>query len=141
MKNNPVTDGDLNGFLKDHPHVKVVGDFNSVVRVGVDWARPGSDSTVKREYPKGYNPHEDKEQEEVCRWLDEEIKEIKYFSTQNGARTTWATANKLKKTGMETRYSRPYFSSTNGAIPRNNVVLELKRLKGGVVSDATKGFG
>lgn len=113
----PITDGDLNQFLKDHPTLKVVGDFRA---------------TQKVEYPKGYVPYEEEEQAQVCSWLDNEHPEIKYFAVPNGARTSWSTAKKLKATGLKAGVPDLVFPNPRGGF--HGYYQEMKRRKGGVVS-------
>lgn len=122
MKKNPVSEGELGTFLKEHPHIKVVGEFKAAVP-----NRPPV------EYPAGYLPYEDEEQAEVCRWLDEEHPEIKYFSVPNGARTAMKTAKKLKATGLKSGVPDLVFPIPRGGF--HGYYQEMKRRKGGVVSD------
>jgi hypothetical protein len=120
MKSHPVSEGDLKTFLQDHPHIKVVGDF-------------------KGNPPKATGSHiplEDEEQAEVCKWLEDEHPEIKFFSVPNGARTAWSTAKKLKATGLHSGVPDLVFPEPRG--PYHGQFIEMKRLKGGAVSDSQR---
>ena len=121
MKNHPVTEGDLNTFLKAHPHIKVAGDFRGSI---------GNMGEIRKRVEVIY---EEEEQAEVCRWLDQEHPDIKYFAVPNGARTSWSTAKKLKATGMKSGIPDLVFPNPRGGF--HGYYQEMKRRKGGVVSD------
>lgn len=113
---------ELSSFLKEHPHVKVVGELKAP-----------DPHAPKREYAAGSIPLEDDEQKEYVSWLRNEHPEIKFFAVPNGARVAWSTAKKLKATGMEAGIPDLVFPEPMGCF--HGYYQEMKRTKGGKISD------
>ena len=81
-------------------------------------------------------PTEEAEQRALCLWLDRAWPEIRYHSIPNGGWRNKATAVKLKATGVKPGVPDLFIAEPRGGY--HGFYLELKRVKGGVLSPCQK---
>jgi len=74
---------------------------------------------------------EDEEQILFCRWMRMQHPELKFFAIPNGGKRSIVTATKLKMSGVSAGVPDIF-------IPALKLFIEMKRAKGGVVSEFQK---
>ena len=84
------------------------------------------------EYPHGFLPTEDQDQESLVNYLDAYHPDLDYFAVPNGGFRSKRTAGKLKKQGVKAGVPDMVFALARGRF--HGFYLENKRLKGGETS-------
>lgn len=73
------------------------------------------------------------EQVSLCQWIDANHPDLPYFAIPNGGNRNVVTAKKLKAEGVKPGVPDLFF-------PSLNLFVEMKREKGGRLSDYQKGW-
>lgn len=85
--------------------------------------------------------HEDAEQEALAAWLDRVLGEHAWCHVPNGGKRSAKTASAMKRAGVKAGVADVLIFTRCPAYPQaRGVALELKRQKGGHVSDAQKAW-
>jgi hypothetical protein len=125
-------EADLDAFLRDHPHVRVVEQAaRPVLR---EFKAPGP--MVPREFPPGQVPYEEDEQQVFVEWVEARLPDVKFFAVPNGGKRHPKTAARLKATGVKAGVPDLVFPEPRGHY--HGLYLEMKRTVGGEVSKAQR---